>query len=704
MSLRVSLSPLLFVSIALLPAAVQAESADIATLRQHYMAYRIGESVDADQIAEYIKTLGPDGSWPDIDYKDNHRSGWKPRTHVRRILRMAKAYRLPGQTYARDPALKTAILTGLKHWLDKDYQCPNWWYNKIAVPDLLANTLVFMGDDMPAPLAKQTLTIVSRAKIGMTGQNKTWLASIVFVRALFEGDLEQIKHARETILSELRVTTREGIQPDWSFHQHGPQQQFGNYGSAFGSTITSWGEIFQGTSFALNKEELDIIGNYLLEGPSWILWKGRMDLSGCGRQINHDCQTRKGRGTLKQLERMVRIDPDNAPLYESRLRDNRDGEGNSLVGNKHFWRSDMMVHRRPDWYASVKMSSRRVIGSETCNSENMRGMHLGDGVLLIYRTGTEYENIQPFWDWHRLPGTTCDQSIKNLTPGKSKCMLPTDFVGGVTDGLHGVAVLDYKRQSLTARKSWFFTDNAIICLGAGITASEGGQVLTSVQQALLQGDVTLPSGKVSPGTYQLKAGDWVHHAGIGYQILDGQNPTLNISSQTGDWKDLYPKKPDNPQQGDVFNLWFDHGKMPKNQSYAYIMVPDARVADISSLSDSAITTLSNTSDLQAVSVSSGEHVMAVFYTPGQFEYDVNVRTTESIQPLKPSNHPRTPQVVEVDTPCLVMIDGNRIFVSDPTQKKKQIQLTVNGRVIPVNLPVGGNAGRTVEVTAVVEEK
>ena len=35
--------------------------------------------------------------------------------------------------------------------------------------------------------------------------------------------------ARDTIASEIYTTTKEGIQPDYSFHQHVPQQQFGNY-------------------------------------------------------------------------------------------------------------------------------------------------------------------------------------------------------------------------------------------------------------------------------------------------------------------------------------------------------------------------------------------------------------------------------------------------------------------------------------------
>lgn len=67
----------------------------------------------------------------------------------------------------------------------------------------------------------------------MTGQNKVWLAGNVLVRALLQEDKELVRQARDTIVSEIVTGQTEGIQPDWSFHQHGTQQQFGNYGLAF---------------------------------------------------------------------------------------------------------------------------------------------------------------------------------------------------------------------------------------------------------------------------------------------------------------------------------------------------------------------------------------------------------------------------------------------------------------------------------------
>ena len=75
------------------------------------------------------------------------------------------------------------------------------------------------------------------SEFGRTGQNKVWLAGNVMTRALLQNDRQLVKAARDTIASEIFVGREEGIKSDWSFHQHGPQQQFGNYGMSFLSLI-----------------------------------------------------------------------------------------------------------------------------------------------------------------------------------------------------------------------------------------------------------------------------------------------------------------------------------------------------------------------------------------------------------------------------------------------------------------------------------
>jgi len=69
---------------------------------------------------------------------------------------------------------------------------------------------------------QEAIRVMEQSQFGMTGQNKVWLAGNVLIRGLLLNDAELIKEARENICSEIVLGQKEGIQPDWSFHQHGP--------------------------------------------------------------------------------------------------------------------------------------------------------------------------------------------------------------------------------------------------------------------------------------------------------------------------------------------------------------------------------------------------------------------------------------------------------------------------------------------------
>lgn len=81
-------------------------------------------------------------------------------------------------------------------------------------------------EDELSPAEKQSaIEVLEHAKFGMTGQNKVWLAGNVLMRALLQNDYPLVKEARDIIASEIMTGGKEGIKEDWSFHQHGAQQQ-----------------------------------------------------------------------------------------------------------------------------------------------------------------------------------------------------------------------------------------------------------------------------------------------------------------------------------------------------------------------------------------------------------------------------------------------------------------------------------------------
>lgn len=678
---------------------------DSSILRTQLIEWHTRRVPAPQTVERYVHAQKSDGSWPDIDYADTDRGGWKTYGHLGRMLEMAGAYRAAGHPMAGDSSLREAVVAALDHWVGKDYVNLNWWYPQIGVPDTLAPILVLMGDTVPPELRDRAVRqVLGRSEMGMTGQNKVWLAGIAFMKALLLDDSDTMAGARDQIFEELRVTTEEGIQPDYSFHQHGPQLQWGNYGAAFGADMIKWAAIFRHTDYALTPEQLDLLGWYLLEGPAWTLWNGRMDISGCGRQIFRDCQAGKGRSTIRQLDRMAEIDPARANLYRDAVLATQQGGANTLVGHKHYWRSDMSVHRRPSWYASVKMCSTRVIGAETCNSENMLGLHLADGVTYFQRTGREYEDLFPVWDWRRLPGTTCRQDQGTLVPTPAQCRGRSDFAGGVSDGRRGVAAMEYLRDGLSACKAWFFLDHAVVCLGAGITCEATERVLTSVNQCAANGPVTVSVDRdmkrLSHGQSATGSLEWVHHDGMGYVFLAPGETTAGVATQSGTWYDVHHRESTQNVERDVFNLWIDHGAKPNGAQYAYAVYPDVSVDAMTALLETPSVHIVGQSSEVAAIVSHDGHgclLQAVFFESGQLTWGGG-------------------RTLAVDAPSLVMLDETGplpcLYVCDPTQKRKALRVRLSGLFdakgatldrtarqteIVVSLPEGGSAGQSTTV-------
>ncbi len=622
--------------------------------------------VDDVSVATYMKTLQADGTWADINYESKRRAKWDVVDHLRRVQAMAIAHANPESKYYGRKELKEKVLTGLDHWLRKDYQNPNWFNGTIRVPKIFSQTCVLLGEDLPEPMLRKALeTVLGRTEISRTGQNRVWCSGIVLTRGVLTGDHRTMREASEAIWAEVKVTTEEGIQADWTFHQHGPQIQMGVYGLSFAKEIVQWASVLRGTSYAPGSENLALLRNYMLEGMAWFYWKGRMDLSSIGRLVRKGRQKQLGQDLFNVSTPMIDIDPENAKRY--------DLDAYQLTGFKGYWRSDVAVARRPEWYASIKMASTRTIGCETCNEDNMLGLHQGDGVLLHYQSGLEYDDIQPVWDWHRLPGTTCDQGLKSLTPPPNK-RGPTStssFVGVLGDGENGVAALVYHRAKLSAKKAWFVFDDRIVCLGAGIRGESLGPVYTSVEQRWSGSKALSSPAALTKGTTSLKANNWVHHQGVGYRMLS--DATVSIQNVKGDWKRVFPTWPWGEAAGDVFSIWIDHGKSPEDATYAYTLFPE--IAEDMMESTTAATILSNTESVQAVTLNGD--LSAVFHAPGEVAFNGGA--------------------IRVEKPCLLMQRKGQLHISDPTQKEETITVSQGKKSTTVTLPTGQMAGSPAEV-------
>ena len=658
-------------------------------MRRQFIEYYAGEADNAEAAKEYLATLRPDGTWPDIDFSTCRRwYDWEPGprsdpgmiTHLDRVLSLAVAYGAdPKSPYHKDPKVKAAILTSLGYWLKRDPEYINMYFMMVKMPYRVAGTLLLLGDDAPDGVVQRAHDSVLRSvATNIRGADNRDTGLIVLMRDLLQDDFLLMRSACEAVWERLAVTDfgeagrNTGIMPDWSFHSwRGPHLQYGTHGLTLMSPVFRCAATLHGTPYGASEEKLSILRNYLLEGAAWTVWKDYMDLSACGWEIDSGCQREYGQAIVRQLRGMAHADPAHRERYETCLKDD-------LVGHKAFWLSDVSVHRQPTWYASVRMSSKRNLGGMS-RGGNLQGLHQGSGVLMVHLTGGEYADIQPLWDWRRLPGTTTDQGIQGegLLAGRNN-FGASDFAGGLGGGSAGVAAMIYGRGALAARKAWFFERDAVICLGAGIAGKSSGEVVTSVQQSLLEGEVVTAEGNVKVGTHALKPGSWVHHAGFAYQVR-GLPAKLQLGPVEGNWQTVVAKahRADRPASGNIFSLWIDHGASPEAQTYAYTIYPQTWPSETEAdIKEHQTRILSNTAQLQATEGAEGVH--AVFYEPGQ---------------LKLANG----DTIAVDAPCLLSLRGNKLLVADPTHKLEKLSVTLAGKKIPVILPKGAGAGRQVAV-------
>lgn len=667
------------------PAAHCAAPGDMDRARAQAREYLLQNSpADLPEAERFASGLRPDGSWADVDYANKDRAAWLTQEHVDRIAVMAKALRAPLASAAQRETLAKAVHNALAYWRQHDYKCPNWFQNRIAVPRRLCEIALILDEwHQPEELKYLAETAVPRSKVGnSTGQNRVWLAGINLMYGLIQRSEEDVAKYASTIFGEVRVSTpREGIQTDWSFHQHGSQLQFGNYGLSFADDQVRWWTILRDTRWAMPESARAVLRDYLLSGQNWVVWRGYNDVSCCGRAFAPGVQASRGAKVVSVMEKMASLDQARSGDYMACVKRNRSDGPNDLVGCRHFWRSDYLVHRRAEFCVTLKMSSKRVKGSESLNGQNLSGYYLGDGATYVYRTGDEYEDILPLWNWRMLPGVTCAQDPAPL-PKFGTCHLETDFVGGVTDGRNGCAVLDYSRDGVTAKKAWFFGGDQVVCLGSGIRAAAEvrAPIMTTVNQCRLRGKVRVGAGKIGcdlrPGAHTPGDLEWIEHDGVRYTLPKGQKVVISNQSRTGNWS-IVARTPAMPKQditGYVFDLGILHGSQPADGWYAYGISPAGKKAPES------FEILSNTDKLQSVRVGRGL-VGAVFHVPGRLEYAAG-------------------RFVEADSPCVLLLEIGervRVTVADPTQKLKSLDLTIDAKKHIVQLPSGGEAGKSVSV-------
>ncbi len=572
--------------LATIPREQEVSDQNVIELQQLY-------PISSQEIKHLTKALCADGSWRDINYKDTKRSGWEPKIHAERILKLTKYYHQQQQQLkpAQRSRLTDAIHRAMYFWFKQEPVCLNWWYNQIGIPRTLGPAFLLFEGEMNEVEKQAAVKVMKKSAFGMTGQNKVWLASNVLIRALLQNDWRLAKEARNVITSEILLGQKEGIKADWSFHQHGAQQQFGNYGLSYLCNMSFYAEMFAGTSLAFSNEHQQILTSLLLDGYQWIIWKGYWDVNGLNRQLFRNADIDKGfRLFFAAYSLMKSCGPETAGKIGKMLNRNSisSQSSNAFVGNKHFWESDYTIHRTPRWMASVRMASERVIGTELVNEDNLKGYYMADGALYTYVRGDEYHNIFPFWDWRKIPGiTTYESNVPIPSPNKTDSRNHSYHVGGATYQHTGITAMQLKRNKLKANKAWIFTDDYVLCMGSDIHADSAATVTTSIDQRFHKGKVWSSGNKR------------FFHDNTGYIILQADTCIALTERKEGQWKDFMGMYKPAILKNKLFSIYLKHRKdVPA--SYVYLILPGATQEEVRNFDPRSIRILRNDEEAQAV--------------------------------------------------------------------------------------------------------
>lgn len=618
------------------------------------------------------------GSFSDIDYDDTQMTNWTPIKHIERLSDFVYAYTNEKNKYYQNEDLYQKIVKGLEYWYDVDSESDNWWHNQISEPQKLGVLLIQMRigkKQIPQELETKILKRIQETggdPAKWTGANRTDIALHWIYRSCLTQNEADLKTAIDNVFNPVVYTTEEGFQHDNSYFQHGEQLYIGGYGDEILKGVTQVASYALGTQYQLDKEKVELLSKFMRETYYRAVRGQNMSFDVVGRSVSRPGLLNK-RTTATYAKRMIDIDPTHADEYKAiiaRLNRKQPADYQVTASHTHYFRGDYSLHVRPQYNFDVRLASTRTKKCEYGNKENLKTYFMSDGCTNITQTGDEYFNIFPVWNWCHIPGTTAPQLEKVPMDPKAWGVLGTStYAGGVSDSIYGATAYAYMdtnpEVNTGAKKSWYFFDNEVVCLGAGIQSTSTYPVHTTVNQCFLKGGILVDKGDkeetLANGSHTLQAPQWVLHDKIGYFFPQKEEVFLTAQTQSGRWYDINTSKSKKEEKMDVFTLGINHGVGPKDGSYAYIVVPGKTSAQEMKAyqKKNAIEILSNNPKIQAVRNTKLNVWMVTFFEAGTF-------THKELS-------------VTVDKPCILMIKditskSANLHIADPGQTQSPIQV------------------------------
>lgn len=555
------------------------------------------------------------------------------------IEKMATLYQTPNSIYYHSPTIKQNILYALNWFYTKAYNektvdnYGNWYDWQIATPGSLVNTLTLMKTDLTDAQLQNYLKGVNRfnpAKAATdrylgTGANRVNKAFVIIMSGVLGNNQSKITLGNDILKRVyVPVTSGDGFYEDGTFIQHTNTPYTTGYGADILARSADFYQIFNGTSTLGTFRSLPMMFKYLETTYSPVLYKNEpLDMTrGRGVTLKATTSEQVGNGLLydmftvsqknsnpayrKKYAILTKSSIANASLradfyksltvaqaqtFQTLLQNkNISNAYPSPTQNKMMSYASQMIDRKPNYVAGISMFSKKASAFESITGANKLGFYTGTGALYLYNGDNAFEGeYYGTVDMTSLAGTTTDHKTRPITVDNAKYLNPQAWSGGVSDGTNGAATMHYSMKNVTgssleARKSWFFLNNRIVALGAGIsskenlnteTIMENRQLTNPARNTFVVNGQTLNLGQ----TKTIVKTKWAHLNGltlaqnIGYVFPNATTITAYKKTRTGDWNTINTRNKSALTSANYAGITISHGKKPTNKSYSYIILP-----------------------------------------------------------------------------------------------------------------------------------
>ena len=566
-----------------------------------------------------------------------------------RLADMAQAWAMTGSPLKGNTNLAADIVSGLDWMYANRYnetvsQYGNWWYWVIGIPYPLNNAMVLMYPRLSGTQITNYCKAIDKfvRSVVRDSANRVWECRSIGIRGAVGRNAAKVAAARDGLTDVFPyVTSGNGFYTDGSYLFHGAYPYTGGYGNSLLIDLAKLMDWLAPTAYAVTDSQRTNVIQWLYDSYEPLVYCGAIAEHVRGREIARSYATGYGAGhaEMNAIFRVAQTAPTNDALrLKSMVKywdqvdttatlasyadiDLVDDAGalltnsvplrGELIGHYQFPSMDRVMHLRPGFGFTLSMFSSRTFNYESINGENLHGWFTSQGMSYLLTTNDITQFTDQYWptvDPYHLPGTTVVVTplADSVNQGKKSTQ---PWVGGaVLSNFMGAAgmSLDDVNSTLAAKKSWFMFDNEVVCLGAGISCSSATNVHTTVENRSLHTGSTSSltvNGTAMPTTLgwssNLNNVTWCALAGSGgYYFPGGASLKAARTACTGTWDAIGLSS--GSYTRNYVSLILDHGIAPANATYAYVLLPNCPISEVSAYAAKPhITVLTNTSAIQA---------------------------------------------------------------------------------------------------------